>query len=211
MLMTKKNRLTTQAADGRIIAGIKKDLQTVSSLPLGGDTYTPTSLVAFIQSRIDAANAVAIAKANWLSAVATYEALDTKGTVVVHDLKQYVMGAFGKTSPQLADFGFSAPKTATQTPEEKAAAVVKRAATRKARGTMGPKAKLAVTGETAAAKPAAPLTPVPVAATPVPVTATPPTPIPGTAATAVPVAAATLAPVPAPAPVAPSAALPAKQ
>jgi hypothetical protein len=68
--------------------------------------------------------------------------------VVVHGLKQYVMNAFGKTSPQLADFGFAPPKVATLTAEQKQAAVLKREATRKARGTVGPKAKLAVTGET---------------------------------------------------------------
>ena len=105
--MTKKNRQTTQAGDVQMIAGIKKDLQSVPTLLLGADSYTPTTLTALFQSRIDAANAVAIAKAAWLKAVATYETLDTKGTVVAHDLKQYVMGAFGKTAQQLADFGFA--------------------------------------------------------------------------------------------------------
>ena len=153
--MAKTNRATTQALDGQIILGIKKALQTVTSLPLGGDTYTPKSLTAFLQSRIDGANAVAVAKANWLNAATAYDALNTTATLVVRGLRQYVMNTFGKTAPQLADFGFVPPKTATQTPEQKAAAVAKRAATRKARGTVGPKAKLKVTGVTAAAAAAA--------------------------------------------------------
>lgn len=82
----------------------------------------------------------------WQHAAATYTAVNTQVSVVVHDLKQFVIGAFGTTSPKLADFGF-VPRTVTPlTVEQKAAAAAKRAATRKARGTTGPKAKLAITG-----------------------------------------------------------------
>jgi hypothetical protein len=141
------NRATKQARDGQVIAGIEKDLQNVASLPLDGETYTPTSLVAFIQSRIDAANEVAAAKAAWIAATKRYATIDAKATGVVTGLKQYVMNAFGKTSPKLADFGFAARKVTTLTTEQKQQAVEKRAATRKARGTLGPVAKLAITGE----------------------------------------------------------------
>jgi hypothetical protein len=116
------------------------------NLLLGASAYTPASLTALVQSRIDAANAVATAKAAWQHAAATYTAVNTQVSVVVHDLKQFVIGAFGTTSPKLADFGF-VPRTVTPlTVEQKAAAAAKRAATRKARGTTGPKAKLAITG-----------------------------------------------------------------
>ena len=57
-MTTKKNRTITQGTDQQVIDGIKKDLQTMSSLSLGGTTYTPTTLEALIQSRIDAANGV---------------------------------------------------------------------------------------------------------------------------------------------------------
>jgi hypothetical protein len=147
MTNAKSNRATRQAKDGQVILGINKDLQTLSQIPLAGQTFTPMSLVALIQSRIDAANKVAMAKANWQDAVKAYRAINTNVTAVVHGLYTYVLNAFGMTSPQLADFGFTPPKRATQTPEEKAAAVAKRAATRKARGTKGPKAKKAITGQ----------------------------------------------------------------
>ena len=147
--MTKKlNRATTLAIDGQVIVGIKKDLQNIPQLPLGGEMYTPTSVIAFLQSRIDAANEVAIARAKLAAVIATYKALNAKGTGIVTGLKQYVMNAFGKTSPLLADFGFEPPKVTVLTPEQKAAAAAKRTATRLARGTVGPKKKLAVTGET---------------------------------------------------------------
>jgi hypothetical protein len=148
-MATTLNRTTTQAQDAQILAGIKKDLPTLSNLPLAGTTYSMATLTALLQSRIDAANAVLIAKANHAQAIETYQALNTKVTPVVRGLHQYVVNAYGPTGTQLADFGFVPSKRATQTPAQKVAAVAKRAATRKARGTLGPKAKLSITGETA--------------------------------------------------------------
>lgn len=148
-MATKPNRTTQQALDGQVIVGVTKDLQNVSSLPLDGDMYTPTSLVALVQSRIDAGNKVAAAKAAWIDATKQYEAINIKTTGVISGLKSYVMNLFGRTSPKLADFGFAPRKVATLTTAEKVAAVDKRAATRAARGTKGPVARLAVTGETA--------------------------------------------------------------
>jgi hypothetical protein len=140
-----RSRSAKQGQDQAVIQGVQKDLLTMSSIPLGGTTYTPGSLVAFVQSRIDAGNQVATAKANWLKAVRAYQAIDKEADLVVHDLKQFVSGAFGATSNKLADFGFTARKVEEPTTEEKQAAIAKRAATRKARATMGPKAKLKVT------------------------------------------------------------------
>jgi hypothetical protein len=150
--MRVRDRSGKQGKDQEVIRGVQKDLQTMSSLLLGGTTYTPGSLVAFVQSRIDAGNQVVTTKASWLKAVRTYQAIDKQADVVVHDLKQLVIGAFGKTSSKLADFGFTAQKAAALTPEQKAEAIEKRAATRKARNTLGPRAKRKVTGTTAPAK-----------------------------------------------------------
>jgi lysozyme family protein len=141
-----RNRATTQAHDAQVIAGIKKDLQNVSSLPLAGSTYTLAALEQVLQGRIDAANAAAAARANWLHASATYEALDTQATQIVRGLRQYVMNAFGESSPLLADFGFTPPKKPVLTPEALTARSAKAAATRKARGTLGKKAKAAIKG-----------------------------------------------------------------
>ena len=159
----------------------------MSSLPLGGTTYTPATLVALVQSRIDAANQVATDKAAWQNAVKTYDALNTKVTVVVHDLKQLVIGAFGATSSKLADFGFSPKKVTVLTPAQKAAAAAKRAATRKARGTLGPKAKLGITGATVSTT--APATAATPGAPPVTPATAPPTAVPNTVPTGTPTAA----------------------
>ena len=189
--MSTNNRTKKQGTDQQVLEGVNKDLTTMTSLPLGGTTYTPTSLAARIQSRIDQANAVMTAKAAWQHAITTYEATDTQVQVIIHDLKQLVIGAFGATSPKLADFGWSPRKITVLTPEEKAAAVAKRAATRKARGTKGPKAKLAITGATAAAAATATppasngaATPAVVAGAPAPAPAAAPPATPEPAATA---------------------------
>jgi hypothetical protein len=149
-------RSSQQGKDQEVIQGVQKDLSTVASLPLAGSTYTPASFTALVQSRIDAGNQVVTTKAAWLNAVKTYETIDTQATVAVHDLKQYVIGSFGAASSKLADFGFTPRKVVVLTPAQKAAAADKRAATRKARNTLGPKAKLKITGATAPASTAAP-------------------------------------------------------
>ncbi len=154
--MATNTRANQQGKDQEVIQGVQKDLSTVASLPLAGTTYTPASFTALVQSRIDAGNQVVTTKAAWLNAVKTYETIDTQATVAVHDLKQYVIGSFGAASSKLADFGFTPRKVVVLTPAQKAAAAAKRAATRKARGTMGPKAKLKITGATASASTAAP-------------------------------------------------------
>ncbi len=123
----------------------------MSLLPLGATTYTPGSLAAFIQSRIDAANAVNTTKASWLAAVKTYEAINAQAKVVVSDLRYLVMAAFGPTSPKLADFGFKPPNLAVLNSEQKAAAAQKRLATRLARQTRGKRQKAKIKGTTAAA------------------------------------------------------------
>ena len=85
--------------------------------PLAGATYAPADLVKLVQSRIDSAGIVAAANASWHSTVAAQKALGAKLTPLLRSLRQYVLNSFGETSPVLADFGFSAPKTATKTPE----------------------------------------------------------------------------------------------
>jgi hypothetical protein len=145
------NKTQTTARDSQVIAGITKDLKTQSSMPIAGTTYTPVALIALIQSRINAINAVATARANWLDAVKTYQALNTQVNEVEAGLKAFVINLFGKTSPLLADFGFAPTPRAVPDVATKQAANDKRAATRKARNTMSKKQKAKITGATAAA------------------------------------------------------------
>ena len=154
--MSEKNRSVTQALDGQVIVGINTNLQNVSSLPLAASTYTMAALVQLVQSRIDAANTVANARAHWVDTSATYGALNTKVTQVVRDLRQYVISVYGPDSPVLADFGFTPPKKASLTSEELVARAQKAAATRKARGTMSKKQKAKIKGTVDTTAPATP-------------------------------------------------------
>lgn len=145
------SRTTTSGKDQQVLVGIAEELQTIPTLLLGATTYTPASLAAFIQSRIDLANEVVTTRATWRSTVTAYAALNAKAQVVLRDLRNFLIGAFGPTSPKLAAFGFAPPKQATWTPEQKAAASAKRLATRKARKTLGKKQKAKVKGTSATA------------------------------------------------------------
>jgi hypothetical protein len=151
--MSNINRPTTQARDAQIILGLQKDLQHVSSLPLAGTTYTPDDLVKLVQSRIDLNNVIAASRATWLSQVASNQALSAKLTPILRGLRQYVVNAYGETSPVLADFGFTAPKKRVLTPEQKATAAVRAKATREARHTMGKVQKKNVKGTVPATAP----------------------------------------------------------
>jgi hypothetical protein len=144
--MKNRNRTDTQASDQVVIDGIRKDLLGMPTLYLGGRVFTPQGLEDFFQGRIDAASVVVSAKSAWLDAGKAYDALDKNAQLVLRDLKRLVIGAFGDDSVKLADFGFPTPKKPVLTQEQIAAAVLKRAATRKARGTLGPKQRLAIKG-----------------------------------------------------------------
>jgi len=177
--MSHGNRSLTQAHDGQVILGIKKDLQNVPSLPLAGSTYTMAALAALVQSRIDAANTVVNARAQWVDASATYQTLNTKVTQVVRGLRQYVINVYGPESPLLADFGFTPSKRTPLTPEQKVARAAKAAATRKARGTLGKKQKAKIKGTVSPTAPATPpaLAPTATPAAPPAVVVTAPSPV----------------------------------
>jgi hypothetical protein len=181
--MSRSSRSTTQAHDAQVIQGIRKNLQTASSLPLAGTTHTPATLTQLVQSRIDAANAVATARAGWLDAVAKYRALSAHVSLVVNGLRQYVINAFGEESPVLADFGFTPRKKAALTTEQKVARAKKAAATREARGTKGKVQKKAVKGSVQVTVTATPTMTVPVPAV---APAAPPAQVPSPAPTATP-------------------------
>jgi hypothetical protein len=144
--MTTINKTTTLARDTHIIAGITKDLTTTPTLLLAGSPYTPVTLTALVQSRIDAANAVASARATWLAAVATYDALYTHVAEVETGLKHYVMNPSARRACSSPTSASHPPKVTTQTVEEKQLAVQKRAATRAARNTMSKKTKAKIKG-----------------------------------------------------------------
>ena len=152
----REKKVAVLGRDAKVADGIQKHLQGVSSLPLAGSTYGPADLVKLIESRASQVAAVDAANATWHAAVGAEKELNTKLSAVIAGLRQYVLNAFGPTSPVLADFGFTATVRKPLTPEQNVARAAKAKATREARHTMGKVQKKKVTGTTAAAAPAAP-------------------------------------------------------
>ena len=141
------NRITETHRDALCIAGIEKNLSAASSLALVGTTFTPTALVALIKSRVEAVAALAREQADLQARRDALRALSAQVTLVERGLRELVVNTFGVKSPVLADFGFAATARKPLTPEQKLARAAKAKATRAARGTRGPKSRLAVTGD----------------------------------------------------------------
>ncbi len=147
------SRTMIQGQDQQVLEGIAKDLPSNLTLTLGTKVFTPASLAAYFQRHIDLANAVVTSRAHWLDAVKAYAAMNVQARVVVQDLRNWLIATYGADSPRLSDFGLAAPRRATLTPEQKAAAVARRNATRKARKTAGKRQKAKIKGELVTAQP----------------------------------------------------------
>jgi len=158
---TKPTKATALAGVLALIAGIQKHFPT-GSLTVGNVVFTTAALVLLLQGQADAMTAQTAAQKTADDALTALRELQTKNGPTIQALKDLLIAQFGSASQTLADFGLSPRKVrAPMTVAQKAAAAAKRKATRAARGTTGPKAKLAITGtvpapvETAPPAPAA--------------------------------------------------------
>jgi type I site-specific restriction endonuclease len=146
---TKKNKATRQNGNRKLVGAIRKHL--TESVTLEGVKYTPARLAKMFQDGIDIADATDAASKAWHAAVATEKAKTQELSGVQASLRDHVSATFGAASTEFADFGFTPKAVRAVDAKTKAAAVEKRAATRKARNTMGKRERLKVTGATAAA------------------------------------------------------------
>jgi hypothetical protein len=149
------NRITKAGNDQKVVKALRENLLSFNQLPLGGKMYTQAEAADFIDSRALAVLAVQQAKAAWIAAIAAFKKLDAEVDIVERDLRNLVIGACGEESQTVKTFGFAPRKKPVLTPDQKTAANLKRAATRKKRGTMGRKQRLKVKGEVPAAATAA--------------------------------------------------------
>jgi hypothetical protein len=130
-----------------IIAGAQKHFPN-GSFTLGNTAYTTASLVGLFESLADAIAVTDAAHASTKEAVATLKGARAKVGPVLLAYRRWLLTTYGNATQMLDDFGVQPPKARTPlTSEKNAAAVAKRAATRKARGTIGKKKKLAVKGD----------------------------------------------------------------
>lgn len=146
--MPTPNQTAAKARNAKVIAGINKDLATMATILLAGGSYTPSSLAAVFE-----ADSKSIDDADDAKKAAAQKVLDAKAThaktaIVLAALRSFLLATFGTQAVAvLGDFGMNAPKPrGSKTVTTKAVAVAKAKATRAARGTKGPVAKLATVG-----------------------------------------------------------------
>jgi len=154
-----QTKSTTVSRAQSLSAGTSKH---VVNATFAGATYTSAQLVTLIQSFIALFTAVNAAKQQVAAALLSQRDQAPALASVIALYRAYVLATFAKQPAILADFGLTVRKTpAPKTAEEKFEASLQRAATRTARGTVGKKAKLKITGVvtpvTVPARSAAPL------------------------------------------------------
>ena len=167
---TTTSRDSQLAADQKLIDGLNKHSSTLSSLVIGGQSYTTAAVIGLLQGRIATSTSATNAHATWQAAVQADREQQAKTKPFVSGLRKALQVAYAGSIDSLADFGLKAPKPRTPlTPAQKAAAVAKAEATRAARHTMGPKQKAAIKGTVPAAAPETqPAAPAPTPTAPAP-------------------------------------------
>lgn len=168
--------MTNQTAlvnDAKMQSGIAKYFTgTLKTLSPKGTATTPAKLDAIFQDDIDQTQALDTLLGQVAEQRATQRAARALAIQTRSDVKAYIVGNYGDEVPTMMnDFGYGTPKKrSTPSAATRAQAVVQAEATRKARGTAGPKQKAKVKGVVAtpataapSAPPAAPAAPAPAA------------------------------------------------
>ena len=166
MTNTTKKRGDRIVADQKMIVGIQKFLAQIATLPVGAKNMAPADIVKVLQDRIDKATAAQTADAARAAAVKADRDERAITLAFMQAIHRIIVGMFQGAPDVLAVFGLTGPKARQTKVATKAAAVTKNKATRKARGTVGPKKKLEIKGTVPAANggtppPAAPAAPTP--------------------------------------------------
>jgi len=146
MTNTNNKRNDRIAGDEAMIAGVQKFFAQFATLPVGATNVTPADIVKVFQDRIDKATAAQTAEAARTAAVKADRDERASTDSFVKALRRIVLGMFEAAPDTLAVFGLKPPKARKTKVATKAAAVAKNKATRKARGTVGPKKKLSIKG-----------------------------------------------------------------
>jgi len=144
--MAKQGKEVTADLASTVLVGLQKHLAN-GQLTFAGGTFTTAQIEAQLQLLIALRAAVNAARAATTAKVAAETAQAPALRAFMSALVECLRVQFGTQADVLADFGIAPKKARTPlTVEAKAAAAAKREATRAARGTKGPKAKLEIKG-----------------------------------------------------------------
>ena len=140
-----KSSATTRAID--LIAGLNKHFANVPSLTFASATHPMDEILKTLQLGVDLRSAVETAQNTVKAKLAAEKAQALIISSLMTGLVAFIRATFSESPDVLADFGLEPKQPATPpTAAVKAAAVVKREATRAARGTTTKAAKKAVKG-----------------------------------------------------------------
>jgi hypothetical protein len=153
-MTTPKSRAERLADDQAVIDGLNQFFAKNAKLTFGSESMLPAAISAVFQARIVSAKAALRAKAAATAAVAADRSERAQTAKFALTFRRFVQVTFANSPDTLAAFNLTAPKAGKATVATKAEAQVKGKATREARGTKGPKAKLEITGATASEAPA---------------------------------------------------------
>jgi hypothetical protein len=139
-------KLQLQSSYTALMAGLQASYAPDAIFPLVPGDFTRDELVAQFQQFVQAMQATNAAHQAWLNAVQNERAFEASVSPLREGVHGIVVAKLGKSSPQLTGYGFAPRKIAQPKALTKAASQVKAEATRKARGTVGKKQKLTISG-----------------------------------------------------------------
>jgi hypothetical protein len=128
-------------------AGFQKYFAKNPTVVLSGTPTETKAVLATFQAALDGIDKAGAAERAFHDAVAAQHAAITAAEATLEALKTLVNNQLGSTEAILGDFGFTVPKRQAPSEATKAAAVLKREATRKARGTAGKRQKAKIKGQ----------------------------------------------------------------
>ncbi len=136
------------AADQKLIFGMQKHAASLpATIILAGKAYTQADCANILQARVTTTQLSEAAKAARKKAVQDDHDEQSATKSFVLDLKAWFILTYSNDPVILSDYGLAPKKkTGVMTAETKVTAADKARATRKARHTVGPKAKKAIKG-----------------------------------------------------------------
>jgi hypothetical protein len=143
----RQNRTQLRSNNGRVIDAIPRYFPDDAPIMLNGKSYKPSAVAAAFQAANDAIAQTEAAYAAWQRLALHERGILGDLKVLSRAFELHLQNKLGMTSPRLLDFRYKPARKAKKTAEVKRAAAEKALATRKARGTLGPKQKKKIKGK----------------------------------------------------------------
>jgi hypothetical protein len=144
--MPKRGKLDKRTRNRDLIAGIRKHRKVFDQATIGPDRLNADALIARFEAHSNLIDEIDSYESMKRDAIARERQMEPG----IRDLRQLVLNGirafYGAEAGEVMDFGAKRKRPPRIRIATKAAAVAKRKATRKARGTMGPKQRKRIKG-----------------------------------------------------------------